>query len=68
MLALSTFKKVERNSHAKNFLPRVNITNYNVLTDGKNFYNESINDQIKNYDQIRNPATGQGEDYTQDVC
>ena len=30
-------KKVERNSHTKDFLPRVNITNYNVLIDGRNF-------------------------------
>ena len=28
-------KKVERNSHIKYFLPRVNITNYNVLIDSK---------------------------------
>ena len=30
--------KVERNSHTKYFLPRVNITNYNVLINGRNFY------------------------------
>ena len=29
-------KKVERNSHTKYFLPGVNITNYNVLIDGRN--------------------------------
>ena len=29
-------KKIERNSHRKYFLPRVNITNYNVLIDGRN--------------------------------
>ena len=38
--------KVERNSHRKYFLPRVNITNYNVLIDGRNFYDQPINDQI----------------------
>ena len=27
-------------------------------------YDESINDQIKKYDEIRNTATGQGDDYT----
>ena len=31
-------KKVERNSRTNYFLPRVNITNYNVLVDGRNFY------------------------------
>ena len=31
-------KNVERNSHRKYFLPRVNITNHYVLIDGINFY------------------------------
>ena len=57
-------KKVERNSHTKYFLPRVNITNYNVLIDGRNFYDQPINDLIKQYDEIRKTATGQGDDYT----
>ena len=57
-------KKVERNSHTKYFLPKVNITNYNVLIDGKNFYDQLINDQVKIYDDIRKTATGQGDDYT----
>ena len=30
-------KQVKRNSHGKYFLPRVNITNYDVLIDGRNF-------------------------------
>ena len=29
--------KVQRNSHTKCFLPRVNITNYNISIDGRNF-------------------------------
>ena len=57
-------KKVERNSPAKYFLPRVNITNYNVLIDGRHFYNQPINDLAKQYDEIRKTATGQGDDYT----
>ena len=32
----NTDKKVERNSHTKYFLPRVNITNYNIIIDGRN--------------------------------
>ena len=57
-------KKVERNSHTIYFLPRVNITNYNVLIDGRNFYDQPINDLVKQYDEIRKTATGQGDDYT----
>ena len=57
-------KKVERNSHTKYFLPRVDITNYNVLINGKNFYDQPINDLIKQYDKIRKTATEQRDDYT----
>ena len=39
---------VERDSLRKYFLPRVNITNYNVLINCRNFYDQPINDQIKN--------------------
>ena len=57
-------KKVERNSHRKYFLPRVDITDYNVLIDGRNFYDQPMNDQIKKFDEIREIATGKGDDYT----
>ena len=30
--------QLERNIHRKYFLPRVDITKYNVLIDGRNFY------------------------------
>ena len=56
--------KVERDSHRKYFFPRVNITNYNVLIDGRNFYDKPINDQIKKYNEIRKIATGNRDDYT----
>ena len=56
--------KVERDSLRKYFLPRVEITNYNVLIDGRNFYDQPINDQIKKYDEIRKIATGKGDDST----
>ena len=56
-------KKVDRNSHTKYFLPRVNITNYNVLIDGRNFYDQPISDLVKQYDEIRKIATGQGDAY-----
>ena len=58
--------KVERDSHRKYFLPRVDTTNCNILIDGRNFYDQPINDQIKMYDEVRNIATGKGDDYTID--
>ena len=51
-------------SFNKYFLPRVKIENYNIKIDGKNFYDQPINDLIKQYDEIRKISTGQGDDYT----
>ena len=56
--ASNTANRVQRDSHRKYFLRRVDITNYNVLIDGRNFYDQSINDQMKKYDEIRKTATG----------
>ena len=62
--ASNTANRVQRDSHRKYFLPRVDITSYNVLIDGRNLYDQSINDQIRKYDEIRKIATGKGDDYT----
>ena len=51
-------------AHRKYFLPRVKIENYNIEIDGRNFYDQPINDLIKQYDGIRKISTGQGDDYT----
>ena len=56
--------RVQRNTNRKYFLPRVGISNYNVLIDGRNFYDQPINDKIKKCDEIRKIATGKGDDYT----
>ena len=46
------------------YLPKVKITNSNVKIDGRNFFDQSINDDIRTYENIRKVATGQGDDYT----
>ena len=52
------------NSHNKYLLPRLKIENYNIEIDGRNFYDQPINDSIKQYDEVRKISTGQGDDYT----
>ena len=37
------------NSYRRYFLPRREIKNYNIEIDGRNFYDQSINDSIKEY-------------------
>ena len=56
--------QVSIDSFKKYFLPRVKIANYNIKIDGRNFYDQPINDSIKQYDKIRKISTGQGDDYT----
>ena len=56
--------QVSINSFKKYFLPRVEIENYNIKIDGRNFYDQSINDSIKQYNDIRKISTWQGDDYT----
>ena len=48
----------------KYFLPRGEIKNYNVLIDARNFYDQPIDDKIKQYHKIRKVSTGYGDDYT----
>ena len=55
--------KVSIDSYKKFFLPRAKNENYNVQIDGRNFYDQPINDLIKQYNEIRKISTGQGDDY-----
>ena len=54
--------KVSVDSYKKYFFPRVKIENYNIKIDGKDFYDQPINDSIKQYDETRKISTGQGDD------
>ena len=56
--------RVTADSHRRYFLRRVKIENYNIEIDGGNFYDQPINDSIKQYDEVRKVSTGQGDDYT----
>ena len=56
--------KVSVDSLKKYFLPRFKVENYNIEIDGRNFYDQPINDSIKQYDELTKISTGQGDDYT----
>ena len=51
-------------SFEKYFFQRVKIENCSIEIDGRNFYDQPINDSIKQYDKVRKVSTGQGDDYT----
>ena len=56
--------QVSIDSFKKYFLPKVKIENHNIEIDGKNFYDQPINESIKQYDEIRKISTGQGDYHT----
>ena len=58
--------QVSVDSYKKYFLPRLKINNCNIEIDGRNFYDQPVNDLIKQYDEVRKISTGKGDDYTTD--
>ena len=54
----------DRKLHSTYYLPKVEIKDYNVMVDGKNFFDQPINSNLKTNEKIRKIATGQGDDYT----
>ena len=54
----------DRRSHSTYYLPIVEIKDYNVMIDGRNFFDQPINSITKTYKNIRGIAAGQGDNYT----
>ena len=48
----------------KYYVPKEIVYIYNVIINGKNFYDQAFDSDIKRYDEIRKLTIGQGEDYT----
>ena len=55
---------IQRLSNKRCYLPNVEIKDYNVMIDGKNFFDQPIKNDKITYENIRKIATGQGDDYT----
>ena len=49
---------------ARKYLPKGIVNNYNVIINWKNFSDQVINSDIKQYEEIRRLTKGQAEDYT----
>ena len=48
---------------SKYYLPAEEIKDYNVIIDGRNFFDQPIKNDLKTYDNIRKIATGLGDHY-----
>ena len=64
VLAYDNTNGITPSFHKRYFLPRFKIKYYNIEIDGRNFYDQQVNDSIKQNDEVRKVLTGQGDDYT----
>ena len=54
----------QRTSNKRYYIPNVEMKDYNVMIDRKNFFDQPINSMIKTYENIRKIIIGQGDDFT----
>ena len=53
-----------RNDQQKYYLPKIDLKKYNVIIDGRNFYDNPIESDIEKYRELKKVMIGKGEDYT----
>ena len=53
-----------RSVNYRYYLPTIKIEDYNVMIDGKYFFDQQIENDAKSFENIRKITTGQGADYT----
>ena len=53
-----------RNGPQKYYLPRIDLEKYNVIIDGRNFYDNPIESNIEKYRELKKVMIGKGQDYT----
>ena len=54
----------QRTSNKRYYIPNLEMKDYNVMIDGKNFFDQTVKNDKVTYDNIRKIGTGQGDDYT----
>ena len=63
LFVLSFENEDDRTSHSTCYLPKVEIKDYHVMIDGKNLFDQPINNSFRTYENIRKITTGKGDDY-----
>ena len=53
-----------RNGQRKYYLPGIDLEKYNVITDGRSFYDNAIESYIEKYRELKKVMIRKGEDYT----
>ena len=63
-LTAANDNQFNKNSQQTYYLPRNDLNKYNVIIDGRNFYDNSIESDIEKYRELKKVMIGKGEDYT----
>ena len=53
-----------RNGHIRNFILTAEIKDYDIMIDGKTFFDQLVKNDLNTYQNIQKTATDQGDDYT----
>ena len=64
LFVLSFGNIAHRTSYKQYFLPTVEIKDYNVMSNGQNFFHQPLKNDLRTYEDNQKIATGQGDDYT----
>ena len=64
LFVLAFENDAQRTSNKRYYIPNIEIKDYNVMIDGKNFFDQSIKNEKVTYENIIKIATGWGDDYT----
>ena len=57
-----TVNQATRNGRKKYYLPSIGLNKYNVIIDGRNFYDNPIESDIEKYRELRKVMIGKGGD------
>ena len=63
-LAAANDNQFNNDSQQIYFLPRNDLNKYNIIIDGRNFYDNPIESDIEKYRELKKVMIGKGEDYT----
>ena len=64
LFVLAFENDAQRTNNKRYYIPNVEIKDYNVMNDGKNFFDQPVKNDKVTYKNIRKIATGRGDDYT----
>ena len=63
VFVLSFENNAQRTGNKRCYIPKVEVKDYNVMIDGKNFFDQPVENNKVTYEKIRKIATGQEDNF-----